>query len=101
MSITRYFPIAITVAAGGGATVALLLSLTIGLTPASAADFPQARISNVYITAKIYLPDAKNGYYRSICFDWSGAIYSLQYQRHDFYGTWYDRIDPKVINWVY
>src|SRR5215467_1392563 len=79
----------------------LLLNLAIALTPVSAADFPQAAISNGQITAKIYLPDARNGYYRSTRFDWSGAVYSLQYKGHDFYGTWYDRIDPKVINWVH
>jgi hypothetical protein len=49
----------------------------------------------------MYLPDARNGYYRSTRFDWSGAIYSLQYKGHDFYGTWFDKIDPKVINWVH
>jgi hypothetical protein len=84
-----------------GTAAALLLSFLIHLTPLSAADFPQAEISNGQITAKIYLPDAKNGYYRSTRFDWSGAVYSLRYQGHDFYGTWYDRIDPKVINWVH
>src|SRR5882757_8273928 len=66
--------------------LALLLSLSIGSSPARAAEFPQAKISNGQITAKIYLPDAKNGYYRSTRFDWSGAVYSLQYKGHDFYG---------------
>jgi hypothetical protein len=82
-------------------TIPLLLILVAGLPSLSAADFPQAEISNGQITAKIYLPDAKNGYYRSTRFDWSGAVYSLQYKGHNFYGPWFDRIDPKVINWVY
>src|SRR6185503_20087818 len=89
MSMNRYF------------AVALLLSLVISLTPNSAAEFPQAEISNGQITAKMYLPDAKAGYYRSTRFDWSGAVYSLQYKGHEYYGPWYDRIDPKVINWVH
>ena len=67
----------------------------------NAADFPKTEISNGQIKAKIYLPDAQTGYYRSTRFDWSGAIYSLQYKGHDFYGPWFDRIDPTVINWVY
>jgi hypothetical protein len=67
----------------------------------SAAEFPEARISNGQITAKIYLPDAKNGYYRSTRFEWSGAVHSLRYKGHEFYGPWYDRIDPAVINWVH
>jgi len=83
------------------ATTIAAVGIAVILTPACAADFPQAAISNGQITAKIYLPDAKHGYYRSTRFDWSGAIFSLQYRGHDFYGTWYDRIDPKVINWVY
>jgi len=80
---------------------ALLLSLSISTTPAFAAGFPEAEISNGQIKAKMYLPDAKNGYYRSTRFDWSGAVYSLEYKGHNFYGVWYDRIDPKVINWVH
>jgi hypothetical protein len=80
---------------------ALLLTLIIGSRLSRAADFPQAQITNGQITAKIYLPDAKNGYYRSTRFDWSGAVYSLRYKGHDFYGPWFDRIDPKVINWVF
>jgi hypothetical protein len=79
----------------------LLLILVIRSPLCRAADFPQATISNEQITAKVYLPDAKNGYYRSTRFDWSGAVYSLQYKGHDFYGPWFDRIDPKVINWVF
>lgn len=82
-------------------TAGLLVGLSVAAMAAMAADFPQARISNGQITAKLYLPDAKNGYYRSTRFDWSGAVYSLQYKGHEFYGPWYDRIDPKVINWVH
>src|SRR6201996_2299335 len=81
--------------------LALLLSLAIGSPTGLAAEFPQAKISNGQITAKVYLPDAKNGYYRSTRFDWSGAIYSLRYKGHDFYGPWFDQVDPTVINWVY
>ncbi len=66
-----------------------------------AAEYPQASISNGQITAKVYLPDSVNGYYRSTRFDWSGALYSLEYKGHNYYGVWYDRVDPKVINWVF
>ncbi len=81
--------------------VSILLSLLIGARPSATADPPQAEISNGQITAKMYLPDAENGYYRSTRFDWSGAIYSLAYKGHEFYGVWYDRIDPEVVNWVF
>ena len=59
-----------------------------------AADFPQAEISNGQIRVKLYLPDAKNGYYRGTRFDWSGVIASLEYKGHNFYGPWFDRTDP-------
>ena len=67
----------------------------------SAEEYPQATISNEQITAKVFLPDAVKGYYRSTRFDWSGALNSLEYKGHNYYGVWYDRVDPKVINWVF
>jgi hypothetical protein len=79
----------------------LLLALLIDSPRIPAAGCPEAAITNGLITAQMYLPDPKNGCYRSTRFDWSGAVYSLRYKGHDFYGTWYDRIDPKVINWVF
>lgn len=79
----------------------LLLSSLVPSRSGVAADFPQAEISNGQIRAKLYLPDARNGYYRSTRFDWSGAVYRLEYKGHNFYGPWYDIIDPKVINWVF
>ena len=50
------------------------------------ADFPSAEVANGRIRAKIYLPDAQNGYYRGTRFDWSGVVYSLQYKGHNYYG---------------
>jgi len=98
MSIRACFPAFNRAAARAAIAV---LPLIFGSTAGSAAEFPEAGISNGQITAKIYLPDAKSGYYRSTRFDWSGAIHSLRYKGHDFYGAWYDKIDPKVINWVH
>jgi hypothetical protein len=78
-------------------SAALLLAIGVCF----AAEQPQARISNGQLTAKIYLPHAANGFYRSTRFDWSGAVYSLQYKGHEFYGPWFDKIDPSVVNWVH
>jgi hypothetical protein len=75
------------------------LSLPAGLLPA--ADHPSAAIANGQIRARIYLPDARNGYYRGTRFDWSGVIYSLQYQGHEYYGPWFQKMDPKVRDFVY
>ena len=66
-----------------------------------AADYPQAAISNGRIKAKLYLPDAKQGYYRGTRFDWSGIISSLEYKGHNYYGPWFEGMDPDVHDYVY
>ena len=75
------------------------MPVCIGLLPA--ADFPSAEIANGRIRAKIYLPNAQNGYYRGTRFDWSGVVYSLQYKGHSYYGPWVQRTDAKVRDFVY
>jgi hypothetical protein len=70
-----------------------------GLLPA--ADFPQAEISNGEIRARICLPDAKKGFYSSTRFDWSGVVCSLVYKGHEYYGQWFQKIDPKVYDFGY
>jgi hypothetical protein len=58
----------------------------------SAQSHPSHKITNGEITATIYLPDAKSGFYTTTRFDWSGAIASLKYKGHDYYGTWFSKI---------
>jgi hypothetical protein len=41
--------------------------------------FPRAEIGNGVLTAKPYLPDSENGYYRGTRFDWPGNMPSLEY----------------------
>ena len=65
---------------------------------ALAAEPPRARISNGVIRADLYLPDARNGYYRGTRFDWSGVMSSLEYKGHNYFGEWFDRFDPKVVD---
>jgi hypothetical protein len=72
----------------------VLVLLAIGIaTIAPAADYPSAEISNGTVTAQIYLPDAEEGYYRGNRFDWSGAVYSLTYGGHEYFGEWQDTDD--------
>jgi hypothetical protein len=66
-----------------------------------AADFPSAEIANGQIKAKVYLPDASKGFYRSTRFDWSGVIGSLEYKGHQFYGAWFQQIDAAVYDFNY
>lgn len=72
----------------------LLCCLAAGLL--AAADPPQAEISNGVVRAKLYLPDAQDGYYRATRFDWSGQIASLEYKGHTFFGQWFEKYDPKL-----
>ena len=71
---------------GAGAMLVLAAVL------ASAQTYPSHQITNGEITATVYLPDAKNGFYKTTRFDWSGAIGSLKYKGHDYYGTWWSKI---------
>jgi hypothetical protein len=65
------------------------------------ADFPSAEITNGQIQVKLYLPDSRNGYYRGVRFDWSGEIISLKYHGHEYYGPWFDGVDPAVHDYRY
>jgi hypothetical protein len=73
----------------------LLAGLLVG------ADYPEASVTNGKITAKIYLPEARKGFYQGTRFDWSGVIHSLTYSGHDYYGPWFDKTDPTVHDFVY
>jgi hypothetical protein len=66
-----------------------------------AAEFPSIEISNGEIRAKVYLPDAKTGFYRATRFDWSGAIGSLEYKGHNYYGPWFSQVDSNVHDFVF
>ncbi|MEO8098104.1 MAG: hypothetical protein ABI811_10415 [Acidobacteriota bacterium] len=61
-----------------------------------AADPQQLEISNANIHAKLYVPDAKTGYYQATRFDWAGSIASLDWKGRNYFGKWFDRYDPKI-----
>ncbi|MBI4893866.1 MAG: hypothetical protein HY821_24835 [Acidobacteria bacterium] len=73
-----------------------ILITTIAALSAGAADWPSAEITNGVVTAKLYLPDPDNGYYRGTRFDWSGQIASLKTKNHEYFGQWFERYDPKL-----
>jgi hypothetical protein len=78
-----------------------LTSLVTSVGLVTGTEFPKIEISNGQIRASVYLPDAKNGFYRGTRFDWSGVVYSLKYQGHEYYGPWFQRTDPKVHDFIY
>ncbi|HOW68175.1 MAG TPA: hypothetical protein P5186_07455 [Candidatus Paceibacterota bacterium] len=63
---------------------------------AMAAGFPEAEISNGIVRARLHLPVPGTGFYQGTRFDWSGAVSSLQYKGHEFFGQWFERYDPKI-----
>jgi len=75
-----------------------LLLLLAGAACLLAADPPQAEIANGSMRARLYLPDAVNGYYRGTRFDWSGAVLSLQRKGHEYFGVWFppERYTPTL-----
>lgn len=71
----------------------VILMIVAGAAPVSA---PEEQISNGLITATLQLPDATNGYYRGVRFDWSGVISDLTYKGHHYFGKWFDRYEPTL-----
>ena len=78
--------------------LSLLLLSAISL---AAADPPTAEIGNGKIRARLYLPDAANGFYRGTRFDWSGVIHYLEAEGHTFYGPWFTKRNPAIRDFVY
>jgi hypothetical protein len=74
----------------------ILLVLALTLTQAIAPRPPEAEISSGSVRAKLYLPNAETGYYRGTRFDWSGAIASLEWKGHNYFGLWFEKYDPKL-----
>lgn len=82
-------------------TALAFVCVILSITEARPAEPPQAEIKNQHLKVKLYLPDARDGFYRGTRFDWSGVIYSLEYQGHDFYGPWFTKRDPSVRDFIY
>src|ERR1700757_1857012 len=61
----------------------------VGWSAALQSGFPKARISNGAVQAVVYLPDAKDGYYRASRFDWAGVVPCLTYKDHSYFGVWF------------
>lgn len=64
-------------------------------------EVPQCHLSNGVLKLAIDLPDSERGFYRGTRFDWSGVIASLEYAGYRYYGPWFSKTDPTVIDFVY
>jgi hypothetical protein len=67
----------------------------------SAEAAPTAEITNGLIRLRLYLPDAKAGFYRGTRFDWAGVIGSAEFAGHDYFTQWFQRTDPNVHDFIY
>lgn len=75
--------------------LSIVILVTVSLvSPLVAVEHPAAHISSNLIDVEVYLPDPENGYYRGTRFDWSGAISSLTYAGHQYFGEWQESEDP-------
>src|SRR5690348_1492475 len=79
----------------------LLATAAIFTASVFAGSYPEDEIANGELHVRLALPDATNGFYRGIRFDPSGAILSLTFRGHTFYGPWFDSVDPTVGDFVY
>jgi len=80
-----------------------LLGLALGIfwAAACAAQPPQTSIQNKQLRVKVYLPDAKNGFYTGTRFDMSGVIGDLEFAGHHLYRPWFVSVDPTVRDFAY
>lgn len=79
----------------------LALSTSMSFVKAEAQEPPKAELSNGVLRATVYLPNKETGFYRGTRFDWSGVIGRFEYAGHNYYGPWFTKTDPNVIDFVY
>jgi len=62
---------------------------------------PAITISNGQITAKVARIDAAQGFYNGTRFDQSGVVTSLTLNDKEFYGPWFEKTAPGVLDYTY
>ena len=59
-------------------------------------DHPHVVLKSGDLQVLIFLPDAKNGYYRAQRFDWAGLIGCTSWRGHTYWGEWFRHYDPLI-----
>jgi hypothetical protein len=62
---------------------------------------PVKTISNGHITMTVALPDRARGFFRGTRFDQAGVVTSLKLGNREFYGPWFERTAPEVLDYTY
>jgi hypothetical protein len=65
------------------------------------ASAPHVEISNGLVTARITPPDPDNGFYNGTRFDQAGIVTSLTLNGKEFYGPYFARTAPEVLDYTY
>jgi hypothetical protein len=65
------------------------------------ATAPVITVSNGKITAHVARIDAARGFYNGTRFDQAGVITSLTLNGREFYGPWFERTAPDVLDYTY
>jgi hypothetical protein len=65
------------------------------------AAAPTIAIGNGKITARIARIDAVHGFYNGTRFDQAGVVTSLKSNGKEFYGPWFERLAPEVLDYTY
>ena len=65
------------------------------------ASAPAITVTNDQVTAKIARIDAARGFYNGTRFDQAGVVTSLTLNGKDFYGPWFERTAPDVLDYTY
>jgi len=78
-----------------------LLPLVAVAVNAQVGAAPEAEVTNRVLRVRLYLPDAKTGFYRGTRFDWAGVVASAEFAGHDFFPQWFQRSDLNVNDFIY
>lgn len=62
---------------------------------------PHRDITNGIVTARLGTTDGTTGFYRGTRFDQAGQVFSLELNGRQFYGPWFDAVEPNVMDYTY
>ncbi len=62
---------------------------------------PDIAVSNGLITAQIARIDPARGFYNGTRFDQAGVVTSLKLNGREFYGPWFEKTSPTVLDYTY
>jgi hypothetical protein len=62
---------------------------------------PTATLHSGKITMTVALPDRARGFFRGTRFDQAGVVTSLKMGDREFYGPWFERTAPEVLDYTY